>query len=157
MADPTAPRVIPGGPALGAPGSPGFDSIPASDLVRLSMRVLVHLSYQPSLRWDDTPGDGGTQLGISRELAVTQGAVSKVLERLVAASQVRYERGHVIGQRRRQRVYRLTQTGELLAHRIRERLRLPEYPARGTQPAQPRDLPQTDPARNRAELQNVQL
>ena len=99
-------------------------------LVDLSMRILVHLSYQVTATIDDIPRDGSTQLGMARDLGVTQGAVSKVLERLAAAGMVRYQRGHVVAQWRRQRVYQLTPSGQALARRIREHFRLPQLPPR---------------------------
>jgi len=94
------------------------------EAVRLSLRILVELH-----RWR-VPPDGGTaswqstQQGLAQELAASQGAVSKVLARLVAANIVRAERRHVHGLERRVRVYSLTPQGEGLALEIRQRFGL---------------------------------
>ena len=93
--------------------------------VRLSLRLVVQLS-----RWGP-PADGGvarpesTQQGLAQDLSATQGAVSKVLARLVAAEMVRPERRHVRGVDRRVRAYYLTARGEALAREVRERFGLP--------------------------------
>jgi hypothetical protein len=93
--------------------------------VRLSIRVVVLLDH-----WGP-PGDNGssrretTQQGLAEALAVTQGALSKVLNRLVAAGMVRTDRRHVAGLSRRVRVYSLTRDGETLAREIRGRFGLP--------------------------------
>jgi len=92
--------------------------------VRLSLRLVVQLS-----RWGP-PADGGvarlesTQQGLAQDLSTTQGAVSKVLARLVAAEIVRPERRHVRGVERQIRVYYLTAMGEALAREVRERFGL---------------------------------
>jgi len=94
------------------------------------MRVLVHLAYQPPVIIEESPNDRRTQWGMARDLSTTQGAVSKVLDRLGAVGAVQYHPGRVLGRWRRQRIYELTTTGFDLAMRIRRRFRLPDYPPR---------------------------
>ena len=94
---------------------------PLEERVRLALRVVVHL-HRFTL-----PSDGGvappelTQEGVALTLSVTQGAVSKVLRRLVAADAVGHERRHVPRRNRRVRVYYLLPRGQLLAREIEER------------------------------------
>jgi hypothetical protein len=93
--------------------------------VRLSIKVVVLLDH-----WGP-PDDNGsarremTQQGLAETLSVTQGAISKVLNRLVAADVVRADRRHVAGLARRVRVYSLTRDGETLAREIRSQFGLP--------------------------------
>jgi hypothetical protein len=115
-------------PTVVAAGLPG----PNGEQVRLSLRLVVQLS------WVGPPADDGvarkesTQEGLSQALSVTQGAVSKILHRLVAAEIVCRERRHVRGVGRQVRVYFLSRQGEALAHEIRSRFgissRVPEHP-----------------------------
>ena len=137
------------GPVGASPAIPATDSVtgPAwnpplslagglprsrEEQVRLSLRVVVHLD-----RIGPPGNDGGarreaTQLGMAEVLSVTQGAVSKVLRRLVAAEVVGEETHHVRGLDRRVRVYFLTRPGGTLAREIRERFGLPpRLPPRG--------------------------
>lgn len=109
----------------GPPGS-------IEDSVRLSLRIVIQLGRI------GPPGDNGdarsesTQQGLAQALSVTQGAVSKVLSRLVAAEVVGHERHHVLGLDRRVQVYFLTRRGEELAREIRERFGLaPRVPTVG--------------------------
>jgi DNA-binding MarR family transcriptional regulator len=106
---------------LGPPG-------PAGDRVRLSLRIVIHLAQVGPLASDEVAKAGSAQAGIAESLATTQGAVSKILARLVAAGVIRRERRHVRGQSRRVRVYFLTQRGEALAAEIREKLGLEHRP-----------------------------
>ena len=112
-------------PAWEPPPSVAARSPPShQETVRLSLRLVVQLG-----RWR-LPPDGGTarwestQQGLAQSLSVTQGAVSKVLARLVAAEVVRQERRHVHGVDRRVRVYYLSPQGEGLALEIRQRFGL---------------------------------
>jgi DNA-binding transcriptional ArsR family regulator len=108
-------------PTLVEAGLPGSNG----EQVRLSLRLVVQLS------WVGPPGEDGdarkesTQEGLSQALSVTQGAVSKVLRRLVAAEIVCRERRHVRGVDRRVRVYFLSRQGETLAREIRDRFGIP--------------------------------
>jgi len=96
--------------------------------VRLSLRIVVQLD-----RWRP-PSDGGparwesTQQGLAERLSATQGAVSKVLSRLVAAEVVYEGLRHVHGRDQRVRVYYLTAQGEALAREIEQRFGLPAPP-----------------------------
>jgi len=106
------------------------DGIPSSrqETVRLSLRIVVQLD-----RWRP-PSDGGsarwesTQQGLAARLSATQGAVSKVLSRLVAADVVYGGLRHVHGLDRRTRVYYLTAQGAGLAREIEQRFGLPTLP-----------------------------
>lgn len=131
------PRSGQSNPALSFPGEsspPSWEppstvpvGLPGSfeERVRLSIKVVVLLDH-----WGP-PNDNGsarremTQQGLAETLSVTQGALSKVLSRLVAAETVRTDRRHVAGLARRVRVYSLTRDGEMLAREIRDRFGLP--------------------------------
>jgi len=94
---------------------------PKKEQIQLAFRVVVLLS-----RVGPPPPDGearpeSTQQGMAWNLRATQGAISKVLRRLVVAGLVRHERHHVLGKRRRLRTYFLTASGMDLVHRYRER------------------------------------
>ena len=97
--------------ALPTPALDGVGEGPGPE-VRLALRVLLAL-----------PGPAAptgavvvaavtaTQEGLASRLAVTQGAVSKVLRQLQAAGVIRRDQGHVTGFLRRVRVYSLTPRG----------------------------------------------
>jgi DNA-binding transcriptional ArsR family regulator len=108
-------------PALVAAGVPGSDR----EQVRLSLRLVVQLSWVGIPSYDGAARKESTQEGLSQALSVTQGAVSKVLRRLVAAEMVCRERRHVRGVDRRVRVYFLSRQGETLAREIRDRFGIP--------------------------------
>jgi hypothetical protein len=95
-----------------------------ADSVRLALRVVVQLDRLGPPGPDGSARPEATQDGLASNLGVTQGAVSKVLARLVAAEVVRQERRHVHGVDRRVRVYYLTPQGEGLALEIRQRFGL---------------------------------
>ncbi len=59
-----------------------------------------------------------TQNGMAQSLSTSQGAISWILTRLLAAGAVRSQLSHVSGLGRRVRVYALTRRGELLAQEI---------------------------------------
>lgn len=118
-------------PAVGAIPAPGPGSgptQPGDERVRLALRVVVFLDRL------GPPNDGGaaapesTQQGIAVALSATQGAVSKVLDRLVAASIVVQDRRHVRGRDRRVRVYYLSRAGVGLAREVEQRFGLPSPP-----------------------------
>lgn len=91
--------------------------------VRLALRMVVHLAQvgPPRLPTEEAPPQS-TQQGIAEALSATQGAVSKVLRRLIAGELVRWERRHVPGRFRRVRVYFLTVQGEQMAAATRARM-----------------------------------
>ena len=60
-----------------------------------------------------------TQDGLATALAVTQGAISKILTRLAVAGLVSSRLVHVAGRGRRVRVYELTAIGESTAQAAR--------------------------------------
>ena len=99
-----------------------------ADSVRLALRVVVQLDRLGPPGPDGTAGPEATQDGLAESLGVTQGAVSKVLARLVAVDVVSHERRHVRGRDRRVRVYFLSREGEGLAHEIERRFGLPVGP-----------------------------
>jgi len=111
---------------LWEPPAPLGDGSPEtpSDGVRLALRLLVQLDRVGGL---GPNGDGrpeATQEGLAEALHVTQGAVSKVLGRLMAVNIVAQERRHVRGRDRRVRVYFLSREGVGLAREIELRFGL---------------------------------
>lgn len=95
-----------------------------AESVRLALRVVVQLDRLGPPGPDGTARPETTQDGLAGTLGVTQGAVSKVLTRLVAVNIVAEERRHVRGRDRRVRVYYLSRQGEGLARDIERRLGL---------------------------------
>ena len=93
-------------------------SILLNDQVRLSMRIIMHLTPAQGHGETSSAGPESTQGGMATALCVTQGAVSKILARLIAVGVVRDESHHVRGKLRRMRVYFLTYKGELLARDV---------------------------------------
>ncbi len=114
------PYVDPTPALLRPPVPPRFAS---DERVRLALRTVVHLSQldPPVLASAEAP-QRSTQQGIALALSATQGAVSKVLRRLIAGGLVRWERRHVAGRYRRVRVYFLTPDGGRIASEAWERL-----------------------------------
>jgi PKD repeat protein/DNA-binding MarR family transcriptional regulator len=118
-------------PALVVPGGP----LPTPDSFQgrrqLTQQMIRHLASLPRLGPSDIPSAGFTQAGIAEALHVRRGAVSKVLQRLVAAGFIEVQTEHVTGGDRRVRVYRLTARGERLALVLRGE----RPPPRGGEPA----------------------
>lgn len=85
------------------------------------MRILVHLAAVGPQGEEGTGKERATQEGIAAQLSTTQGAVSKVLSRLVAAEAVRRDVLRVDGRVRRVRVYSLTPRGDAIARSILNR------------------------------------
>ncbi len=107
---------------------PSPTGAPAVSDLRLSERVVLHLD-----RFDHTQGQEVAsfmlcQQGIVEKLGVRQSALTKVLQRLVAAGAVAESTEHVQGQARRLKVYRLTTLGHLLAKDLRSRGRATTTP-----------------------------
>jgi hypothetical protein len=94
---------------------------PGLEQARLALRLVVHLAHVGPPPPDDTVSPESTQQGMASRLGATQGAISKVLRRLVAADVVRHARHHVRGQNRRMRAYFLTPRGFDIARRCRDR------------------------------------
>ena len=119
--EPAPTSLVPVVGAIPAPGVGSGPSQPNDERVQLALRVVVFLGRL------GPPNNGGTarwestQRGLAQQLSVTQGAVSKVLARLVAAEVVQRERRHVHGAPRRVKVYFLTRQGEVLAREIGQR------------------------------------
>lgn len=117
-----------------------------AESVRLALRVVVQLDRLGPPGPDGTARPEATQDGLAGSLGVTQGAVSKVLARLVAVNIVAQERRHVRGRDRRVRVYFLSSEGEGLAHEIEQRFGLATPPgSRGGPPGWRSPLPATSP------------
>lgn len=144
---PPTPTPAPGGipaspaPALATPrpepsdGSPGATvelrspertspSAPAPSTLttptRITDALVRHLAGLPRLGPNDLPTADWTQAGIASSIGAGQSAVSRVLQRLVAAGIVSVETRHVEGSVRRLRIYRLTERGERLGRALRE-------------------------------------
>lgn len=98
---------------------------PMDDQTQLSIRIVAHLARVGPPSESGLVRQESTQQGMAVALAVTQGAVSKVLEKLVAVELVRREQLHVPGRVRRVRVYSLTRRGEVLLEEMRARVSLP--------------------------------
>ncbi len=101
------------------PMAPPVRARPSTEVLRISQRVVLHLSVQGVLGPHDVAPLGFTQPGISQSLGVRQNALTNVLRRLVAAGVVVEDVRHVQGQPRRLKVYQLTPRGEALARELR--------------------------------------
>jgi DNA-binding MarR family transcriptional regulator len=102
-------------PPSGVPSASVGSSAPS---VRLSYRLLVHLATQGRLAPGEVATFAFTQAGMAQALGTTQSTLSNVLGRLVRAGVLTSELGHVPGQTRRLRVYRLTTLGETIAREV---------------------------------------
>lgn len=102
---------------VAAPAAPG--PVPSDETLRISQRIVVHLSQQGRLGPDEVATVGFTQGGISRALGVPQTSLTNVLRRLEAGGLVTVDTRHVRGQPRRLKIYRLTARGEELARELR--------------------------------------
>ena len=97
---------------------PGLE--PSREELRISARILLHLSRQPRFDPREAHPPTVTQEGIAKALGATQPAVSNALRRLVDGGAVRVERSHVLRKLARLKVYQLTPHGESLARQIRQ-------------------------------------
>jgi DNA-binding MarR family transcriptional regulator len=86
----------------------------------LARRVIAHLYGLGALGPNDLGQPGQTQEGMARALAVRQGSLARVLQRLLAAEALIVEHRHVSGRDRRLMVYALTPLGEAIARDIRQ-------------------------------------
>lgn len=89
-------------------------------------RVIRHLGSLGRLPYDEVAPIGFTQRGISEAVGLRQGTLAKALARLAAADVVEVRRGHVRGEPRRLKIYRLTSLGESLARDLRRGQASPE-------------------------------
>jgi len=117
------PAATPAHPPVWEPAVPvrsiSLDS--REERVRLALRIVVHLDQLGPPGPDGTARPESTQEGVALALSVTQGAVSKVLRRLVVADAVGQERRHVPGRDRRVWAYHLLPRGQAIARQIEER------------------------------------
>jgi len=123
-----APAVTPAAPTPAVP----TDSTPVAlvrptaarvtlEQFRLSERIVVRMAQEGRLVPSGLVPRARTQQGLAEEFDTTQGAVSKVLARLVSAGAMVEERRFVQGDGRRFKVYDLTRLGERLARDIADR------------------------------------
>lgn len=106
---PAVPRPVPEGTA-----------VPAETL-RLSMRIVLHLSSLGALGPHDVAPAGFTQAGMAAALGAKQNSLATVLKRLELAGVLTTDVRHIRGGARRMKVYRLTHRGEALARDLRSR------------------------------------
>lgn len=96
-------------------------ALPRLNEARLARRIVLHLAHLPRLTEDDIPTMAYTQAGLADSIVATQGAVSKIAVRLIAAGILKVEKRHVQRSERRLRVYTLTWKGENLALELENR------------------------------------
>lgn len=96
------------------------------DSVRLSLRLLVLIDGVGPVGEDGVARRESSQQGMAEVLSATQGAVSKVVRRLVASGVIRQERRHVRGVNRRLRVYFLTPLGASVVREYFVRIGVPK-------------------------------
>ncbi len=92
---------------------------PTPTELRISARLLLHISRQPRFEAGETVPDSLTQAGMAGALRTSQAAVSNALNRLVDGGALEVVRGHVRHKLQRLKVYRLTNHGEELVRQIR--------------------------------------
>lgn len=130
-----APGPAPAGKGSGPErrGKPGPGAASASELsgdnaLRLSERVLLHLDRFDRSNSQELASFLICQQGMVERLGVRQGALAKVLHRLIVAGAIVESTEHVQGRSHRRKVYRLTTLGRLLAKDLRARARRPSPP-----------------------------
>lgn len=89
--------------------------------LKLSQRIVVHLSVQGRLYDDEIATPAFTQAGMAEALGVGQSPLSNTLRRLVLGGVLFQDVRHVRGRPKRLKVYRLTSMGEALAAELRRR------------------------------------
>jgi DNA-binding MarR family transcriptional regulator len=102
-------------------GAPDLE--PTDQELKISARLLLHLSSQPRFAPDETAPETLTQAGMASALGTTQAAVSNALKRLVDGGGLQVQRSRVQGRSQRVKVYQLTPAGEAVVRHIRERMR----------------------------------
>ena len=134
---PAPPSPLPAPTPAASPAKPA-----STEALRISQRVVLHLSTQGVLGPHDVASLGFTQPGISQALGIRQNALTNVLRRLVAAGVIVEDVRHVQGQPRRLKVYQLTPRGDALGRELRHPRAprpLPGY--RSTPPPPPESHP----------------
>jgi DNA-binding MarR family transcriptional regulator len=116
--DPSGP--VPSEPA-GLPWSDPRTSSEWEQGLKTSQRLLLHVARQGSAGPSEVAPRTLCQAGMVEALGVSQGALTGVLRRLVAAGVLGVSREHVRGIDRRVQVYRLTPAGTQLAREVRAR------------------------------------
>jgi DNA-binding MarR family transcriptional regulator len=96
-------------------------SVPATETLRLSQRVILHVYALGVVPPGETAPPGLCQAGIVDALGIPQAGLAAVLRRLEAAGVLTTERGHVRGHDRRLKVYRLSDRGLEIARELRTR------------------------------------
>jgi DNA-binding MarR family transcriptional regulator len=134
---PTASEVRPLPPPPASAGRDG-DMEPTKELLRTSIRLLLHIARQGRFGPGETPPESLTRAGMAAALGTSQGAVSNSLGRLVDGGVLAVETDHVRHRLMRVKVYRLTPRGEELVRRLRMR-----FPGRcdATDPPRPSRAP----------------
>ncbi len=111
-----------GGSQAGSALKPIDESIQTfGDTLRLSQRVILHIYMQGRLSPGEIAPFDLCQRGMTERLSVSQGSLTKSLQRLRVAGVVVDDRRHVAGMQRRLKVYRLSPLGETLARDLRRR------------------------------------
>ncbi len=111
---------------------------PPADALRLTERVVLHLTLAGRLDPNDVATPSRTQAGMAETLGVGQNSLTNVLRRLEAADVVWHEVRHVAGRPRRLKVYGLTGRGEALGRELRlRRERVPSRERSGASPEAP--------------------
>ncbi|MCI4368738.1 MAG: hypothetical protein L3K09_04165 [Thermoplasmata archaeon] len=87
--------------------------------LRISARLLLHISRQPQFAPRETVPEALTQAGMAETLGVSQGAISSALTRLVDGGVLRVGLNHVRGRFKRLKVYQLTPEGMSIVRHIR--------------------------------------
>jgi DNA-binding MarR family transcriptional regulator len=124
--DGRGPRGAPASEPSAPEGQPGNERRkdlglePTEQDLRISAKIVLHLSRQPRIGPNDPAPESMTQAGMAAALGTTQAAVSHALARLVYGGLLQVQKAHVQGRGQRVKVYQLTPNGEALARYIRE-------------------------------------
>ncbi len=109
---------VPGVTVENSPEQPKSSGLGGQEISR---RVILHLIKQGPLYDADVAPLSSTQEGMATALAVRQGSLAKVLQRLVASGALSVERRHVALRSTRLKVYRLTPLGVSVARELQRR------------------------------------
>jgi DNA-binding MarR family transcriptional regulator len=100
-------------------------SLPPTETLRLSQRLILHIYAQGNLPPGEVAPPGLCQSGMVDALGIPQAGLAAVIRRLEAAGILLGERGHVRGHDRRLKIYRLSSRGVEVARELRLRARSP--------------------------------